>query len=141
MNKLTAEKCRQQIEEFQHLVDSESISTKAERHLQAYRIALPVLEQQEKGELVRVAFTGSGSLAAIKRGDEGFIWGSKEDAHPVELFARCKDVVCEKCNGTGQMDSGGTQPWGELIMVECDCVIEQQEKGNDGWVEKGARKC
>jgi hypothetical protein len=50
MNKLTAEKCREQIEEFQHLLTSESISTKAERHLQAYRIALPILEQQERGE-------------------------------------------------------------------------------------------
>lgn len=48
MKKLTAEKCREQIAEFQHLLDSESISTKAERHLQAYRIALPVLEQQER---------------------------------------------------------------------------------------------
>lgn len=50
MNKLTAEKCREQIEEFQHLLDMEIISTKAERHLQAYRIALPVLEQQEKSD-------------------------------------------------------------------------------------------
>ena len=49
MNKLTADECREQIAEFQHLLESESISTKAERHLQAYQIALPVLEQQEKG--------------------------------------------------------------------------------------------
>lgn len=135
MKKLTAKRCREKIEMWERLERDYCLATTAEDHLQAYRIALPVLEQQEKDELVRVAFTGSGSLAAIKRGDEGFIWGSKEDAHPIELFARCRDVVCEKCNGTGQMDSGGTQPWGEKILVECDCVVEQQEKGNDVWID------
>ena len=28
---------------------------------------------------------------------------------------------CQKCNGTGMADSGGTQPWGEPIEIECDC--------------------
>lgn len=31
---------------------------------------------------------------------------------------------CPKCNGTGMMDSGGVQPWGELIKVVCDCRYE-----------------
>ncbi|WBG90047.1 hypothetical protein N5580_13220 [Pantoea piersonii] len=44
---------------------------------------------------------------------------------------------CQKCGGTGMADSGGTQPWGEPIMVECDCQFEQQEKGNDGWIVWG----
>lgn len=31
---------------------------------------------------------------------------------------------CPKCNGTGMADSGGVQPWGEPILIECDCVME-----------------
>lgn len=30
-------------------------------------------------------------------------------------------VPCPKCNGTGMTDSGGVQPWGEPILIECDC--------------------
>lgn len=49
---------------------------------------------------------------------------------------------CQKCGGTGMADSGGTQPWGEQILIECDCVIEQQKKGNDGWIEwRGGSQC
>lgn len=44
-----------------------------------------------------------------------------------------QERVCQKCRGTGEMDSGGTQPWGEQILVECDCQFEQQERG-DGWI-------
>lgn len=32
---------------------------------------------------------------------------------------------CQKCNNTGMVDSGGAQPWGEPILIECDCVIEE----------------
>ena len=28
---------------------------------------------------------------------------------------------CKKCNDTGLEDTGATHPWGEHIMVECDC--------------------
>jgi len=41
-----------------------------------------------KGDQVPVAFTGSGSLAAIKGGHEGHIWGTPADAHPVPLYDR-----------------------------------------------------
>lgn len=30
--------------------------------------------------------------------------------------------ACEKCNGSQAMDSGGVQPWGEAILVPCDCT-------------------
>lgn len=39
-----------------------------------------------KGDQVPVAFTGSGSLAAIKGGHEGHIWGASAEAHPVPLY-------------------------------------------------------
>jgi len=29
--------------------------------------------------------------------------------------------LCPKCNDTGMADSGGVQPWGEPIEIECDC--------------------
>ncbi len=31
---------------------------------------------------------------------------------------------CPKCNDTGMADSGGTQPWGEPIEIECDCRLQ-----------------
>ncbi|WP_456868274.1 hypothetical protein [Galbibacter sp. BG1] len=33
------------------------------------------------------------------------------------------DPLCEKCGGTGKCDSGGFQPWGQPIFIECDCVM------------------
>lgn len=51
-----------------------------------------------------------------------------------------QERACQKCNGTGEMDSGGTQPWGEQILIECDCKFEQQERG-EGWIEWGGGEC
>lgn len=31
-------------------------------------------------------------------------------------------AVCPKCGNTGLADSGGVQPWGEPILIECDCT-------------------
>ena len=50
MNKLTAKKCREQIAEWERMMSVSDIAVAVERHLQAYRIALPILEQQEQGE-------------------------------------------------------------------------------------------
>ncbi|WP_158692966.1 DUF551 domain-containing protein [Cronobacter sakazakii] len=30
-------------------------------------------------------------------------------------------AVCPKCGNTGLADSGGVQPWGEPIFIDCDC--------------------
>lgn len=134
MNKLTAERCRERIASLKRKRRVFGLAMDSELDLAALEIALPVLEQQERQErqerlsVEPVAFTGSGSLAAIKAGAEGVIWGRKADAHPIELFARYPTGFCQKCNNTGSMDSGGTQPWGEAIMVECDCQFEQQEQ-------------
>lgn len=35
---------------------------------------------------------------------------------------RAEPVVCQKCGNTGLADSGGVQPWGEPILIECDCT-------------------
>jgi len=47
MKKLTAEKCRSRIETLLRLKNIDKISIEGDYHLQAYQIALPVLEQQE----------------------------------------------------------------------------------------------
>jgi hypothetical protein len=36
--------------------------------------------------------------------------------------APVQEPVCHICNGTGEMDSGGTQPWGEAINIPCECT-------------------
>lgn len=40
---------------------------------------------------------------------------------------------CQKCGDTGMADSGGTQPWGEPILIDCDCDTAQPV--SDGWVK------
>ena len=40
------------------------------------------------GEAEPAAWTGSGSMAALKDGREGLIWPAKSDAHPIPLYAR-----------------------------------------------------
>ncbi|HGN8812294.1 hypothetical protein ACK8QK_12855 [Citrobacter portucalensis] len=37
------------------------------------------------------------------------------------LLNAIEEKPCPKCNDTGMADSGGTQPWGEPIEIECDC--------------------
>lgn len=36
-------------------------------------------------------------------------------------------VACPKCNDTGMADSGGVQPWGDEIMIPCDCSLPDPE--------------
>lgn len=142
MKKLTAEKCMSVINGLKWMAaEGPGMSIRDEYDIQAYELALKALEQQERLSVEPVAFTGSGSLAAIKAGAEGVIWGSKADAHPIELFARYPASFCQKCNNTGSMDSGGKQPWGEAIMVECDCQFEQQERSEGEWIEWGGGEC
>ncbi|MDF9909590.1 UNVERIFIED_ORG: hypothetical protein OKW14_001516 [Pantoea brenneri] len=52
MKKLTAEKCREQIAEWEKMMKDWDLSIASFKHLQAYRIALPILEQQEQKEKV-----------------------------------------------------------------------------------------
>ena len=47
MNKLTAEKCRERIKKFKRLKKQFGIAMETELSLQAFEIALPILEQQE----------------------------------------------------------------------------------------------
>lgn len=46
---------------------------------------------------------------------------------------------CPKCNGTKLADSGGVHSWGEPILIECDCIIEEamtdMRKQFESWLE------
>ncbi|EMV7745826.1 hypothetical protein [Pseudomonas aeruginosa] len=37
------------------------------------------------------------------------------------------EAPCPKCGGTGEADSGGVHPWGEPVLIPCDCETEQAE--------------
>ena len=41
---------------------------------------------------------------------------------PAAQPAPVQEPVCHICKGTGEMDSGGTQPWGEAINIPCECT-------------------
>ena len=58
MNKLTAEKCRNKIAMWERLEEAYSLPDHSELHLQAYRIALPILEQQEQNDDEWIAWGG-----------------------------------------------------------------------------------
>lgn len=37
------------------------------------------------------------------------------------------EAPCPKCGGTGEADSGGVHPWGEPVLIPCDCETEKAE--------------
>lgn len=44
---------------------------------------------------------------------------------------------CPKCNDTGLTDSGGFYPWGESILVNCDCELDKLVRNPTGGVANG----
>ena len=51
------------------------------------------------------------------------------------LLNALEEKPCPKCNDTGMADSGGTQPWGEPIEIECEC--RQQDANTAELVSTG----
>lgn len=47
-------------------------------------------------------------------------------ARELQQYRAAAEPVCPKCGGTGMADSGGVQPWGEPIFIECDCHAAPQ---------------
>lgn len=37
------------------------------------------------------------------------------------ICGKVKPQKCPMCGGTGLADSGGVHPWGEPILIECNC--------------------
>ena len=44
---------------------------------------------------------------------------------------RAESFICPKCGNTGLADSGGVQPWGEPILIECDCTAPPAPGADD----------
>ena len=63
MNKLTAKKCRVRINELRFTENNHSLSNQGYDYLEALEIALPVLEQQERGEPAWIEWSGKGKPA------------------------------------------------------------------------------
>lgn len=80
----------------------------------AYAVALRALPSVSVPDAQPVAWTGSGSLMALKDGREGFIWPNSADAHPIPLYARGQGADtawkptgvggCRSCRGEGGFD-------------------------------------
>lgn len=63
-------------------------------------------------------------LAEIETG----IWLDKTTEEVLADIAgaiRARGEACRLCKGTGERDSGGSQPWGEAITVQCECPCLQ----------------
>lgn len=115
MKKLTAERCKKQIEEWQRMMSVSDVAVMVELNLQAYVIALPVLEQQEK-------------LA------DGWIeWHGGEC--PVD---GCVKVEYRLRDGDTSNEPASCLAWeheGECYDIIAYRIIDRQQKGDDGWIE------
>ncbi|EOI5740718.1 hypothetical protein ACMS02_001409 [Cronobacter turicensis] len=64
-------------------------------------------------------------------------WNEEIEQMATELLAlrkereRAEPVACPKCGNTGSADSGGVQPWGEPILIECDCTAPPAPGADD----------
>lgn len=36
------------------------------------------------------------------------------------------NTSCTQCSGSGEVDSGGTYPWGEPALIPCGCQSETE---------------
>ncbi|MEH5097491.1 hypothetical protein PO486_06285 [Atlantibacter hermannii] len=72
-------------------------------------------------------FAGFGSPGEpeIQNGDAQKQLSARIDAI-LQQYRAAAEPVCPKCGGTGMADSGGFQPWGEPILIECDCHAAPQ---------------
>ncbi|MCL9644984.1 DUF551 domain-containing protein [Rahnella victoriana] len=97
----------------------------AKTSLEQY-LALELIEL--KGKRVPVAYTGSGSLAAIKGGREGYIWGEPGEAHPIELYTTPQPAHTEqngwiKCSDRMPECRGEIDHKTVLISEGRNCVV------------------
>jgi len=86
MNKLTAEKCRNKIAMWERLEEAYSLPGHSELHLQAYRIALPILEQQERGEGDWIVWVGGECPVADHVKVEYQLRGGAKGSEPARLL-------------------------------------------------------
>lgn len=59
-------------------------------------------------------------------GDTVYVSDRAPVEQPIAALAQ-PSPKCVKCGGTGEADSGGVHPWGEPVLIPCDCETEQAE--------------
>jgi|GEM_PF-1932244 len=113
-------------------------------------------------QTVPVAFTGSGSLSAIKVGHEGYIWGTSAEAHPIELYTTPRPAHTEQMNSpaipdgwklvpieptqemvdahiSGMQSAGFIRAYREMLAAapKPDGTITDEGTKSDGWIKCG----
>ncbi|MBE5254543.1 hypothetical protein [Mixta mediterraneensis] len=116
MNKLTASRCRLRINELKFTENNHGLSNQGYDYLEALEIALPVLEQQEKG---------------VEHQTDNYGWIEWKGG---ECPVSPESVVDVRWRAGGKMTvEAGGRSWAHAGMF-CDIiayrVIEQQEKAS-----------
>ena len=128
MKKLTAEKCREMIHDMNVKRDFNGLSIREDRYLEAIEIALPVLEQQEKGDDVEDVFIvmrKPGCMPVIKRpvGEiEGYL---------TQLYSMNAGAVCDVVTYTYSGASGQWAQDGREILAMAEVVEQERERGEE----------
>lgn len=88
---------------------------------------------EEAAKWLEVHSSSSGSA-------EAFAAESLREAIAQPAEAEGVEVRCDICGGTGAADSGGIQPCGEAIYVDCECIAKQEQfAGKLGALKKAAK--
>ncbi|MHA5542622.1 hypothetical protein ACVSLQ_05755, partial [Pseudomonas aeruginosa] len=57
----------------------------------------------------------------MRCGGPGLCSECAADAYRARAALAQPSPKCVKCGGTGEADSGGVHPWGEPVLIPCDC--------------------
>ncbi len=126
MQKLTAIKARALIHDLSGLR-----TIREELFRQALEIALPVLEQPEGDGDVFIVMRNPGKVPDIKRPV-----GDVAD-YLLQLYRHNPDAVCDVVTYRFAGVSGQWVQDGRELLAMAGVALEQQEKGDDGWIEWG----
>ncbi|WP_202111578.1 hypothetical protein [Pseudomonas aeruginosa] len=101
-----------------------------------------VYDESGDGPWSCYACTGNPEVIGYANGDEldnmlddrtAVLSPGKTSFHTVPVYRLIRAALaqpspkCVKCGGTGEADSGGVHPWGEPVLIPCDCETEQAE--------------
>lgn len=111
------------------LLERAEAAEKRLSEITAPNMLLPAIDDFDESQLRHVIKTCTDNYSLLHSK-----WEAAEK-RVAELEQRQHTNPCPKCNDTGMVDSGGTQPWGEPIEIECDC--RQQDANTEELVAAG----
>lgn len=129
MSKLTADRCREQLNECRALKERGYLSINGEYKLQALEIALPILEQQESDGDIFIVMRNPGKVPDIKRPV-----GDVAD-YLLELYQYNPDAVCDVVTYRFAGVSGQWVQDGRELLAMAGVVLEQQERCEGEWID------